>query len=283
VFLEISDLSPDSVPTFGNELRIEEREDPESAARTIRSCLEIDAWPGATWHHPNDLLNQAVAAAEDLAVLVIQTRRVEPSEMQGFSISERPFPVIALNGKDPPRRRVFTLLHELCHIALNVGGICDLHERLSGSASREDEIERYCNQVAAAVLMPKDKVLNDPLVHGRAAHHHWSLQELAELSNRFGASSEAVLIRLIDLGRAPRELYSLRKPALDARYEELQNQQKESEGGPNYYVVKARTLGHGYVNSVLDAYHNRSISSRDVADYLEVRFDQIPQLARRVS
>jgi Zn-dependent peptidase ImmA (M78 family) len=220
-------------------------------------------------------------------VLVIQTRGVDSAEMQGFSISDWPYPVVALNGQDVPRRRLFTLLHELCHVALNTSGVCDLHESSRAKLDAVDEVERYCNRVAAAVLIPRDRLLNDPLVRARPSGYVWTLDELGELSKRFGASSEAVLIRLIGFNRASWQTYELRKPEMDRRYElfrrEVKEKQSGSGGGPSFYVVKARNLGHGYVGTVLDAYQNRAISSRDVADYLDVRFDQIPQLASRIS
>jgi hypothetical protein len=39
---------------------------------------------------------------------------------------------------------------------------------------------------------------------------------------------------------------------------------------------------HGYVVSVLDAYRTRAISSLDVSDYLDVRFDKLDKLERVV-
>jgi Zn-dependent peptidase ImmA (M78 family) len=247
----------------------------------------MDSWPAGVWQDPSGLLKVAVRAAEDLGVLVIQTRGVDPAEMQGFSISDWPYPVVALNGRDTPRRRLFTLLHELCHIATNTSGVCDLHEAPSSSHERVDEVERYCNRVAAAVLMPRERILKDAATYAHEPNHKWTLSELRELSKRYGASSEAVLIRLIGLGRAAWSVYEMRKPELDAEYERLRQEREErqqrGEGGPNYYVVKARSLGHGYIGAVLDAYSNRAISSCDVADYLDVRFDQIPELARRAS
>ena len=39
-------------------------------------------------------------------------------------------------------------------------------------------------------------------------------------------------------------------------------------------------MGHGYITSVLDAFRSRAITSLDVADYLDVRYDQLSQLER---
>jgi Zn-dependent peptidase ImmA (M78 family) len=205
--------------------------------------------------------------------------------MQGFSVAEWPFPIVALNGGDAERRRLFTLLHELSHLALNAAGLCDLHEVEGGPQRSEDRVEVFCNQVAASALMPKTQFLAAPLVK-TALDHEWTLDELRQISHRFGPSSEAVLLHLVRLGRASWALYRERKVDLEKLYAEADERERqrrrERPGGPSWYVVHARDLGHGYVVSVLDAYRTRAISSLDVSDYLDVRFDKLDKLERAV-
>jgi Zn-dependent peptidase ImmA (M78 family) len=201
--------------------------------------------------------------------------------MRGFSISDLPFPVIALNGGDWPRPKLFTLLHELCHLALNAGGLCDLHERRD-DRTQDDRIEHFCNEAAASALMPRELFLSQAEVQRASQRYEWSLDELRDLSARFGASSEAALLRLISVGKATWTLYSELTPQLEQEYADARQRERERQrqaaGGPSFYVIKARDLGHRYVASVLDAFRSRAISSLDVADYLEVRFDQLPNL-----
>jgi Zn-dependent peptidase ImmA (M78 family) len=120
------------------------------------------------------------------------------------------------------------------------------------------------------------------LVRSAPSGYPWTLGDLEVLSQRYGASSEAVLLRLVSLGLADWRLYWSRKRQLESAYsaarERERERQQESEGGPSFHVVKARNLGHGYVNAVLDAFHARAISSLDAADYLDVRFDQLARL-----
>ena len=201
--------------------------------------------------------------------------------MRGFSLAERPHSVIALNGKDWPRAKLFTLVHELCHLTTNLSGVCDLHEARRSTADR-DEVEHYCNQVAAAVLVPRDRVLVLHNVELAQSRTEWTLEQLETLSRPFGCSSEAMLLRLISLGKADWDTYRLRKPEFEQEYEDARQREQErrraDKRGPSYYVVKARDLGHGYISSVLDAYEQKAISSLDAADYLEVRYDQIRKL-----
>lgn len=255
--------------------------DAPDTAEILRAWLDLDAVPGATWQKPNEALNAALGAVESLGVLVVQVGRIPLTEMRGFSIAQWPIPIIALNGSDWPRPRLFTLLHEVAHLALRTSGLCDLHEAGRGSTDSSDVLEHRCNEIAAAVLMPEGRFFEAALVlaEGDAS---WSLDSLAGLGAQFGASSEAVLLRLVSVGLVDWTLYHLRKPQLDDTYavarREEKARQQEKGGGPSFYVVKVRDLGRTYVRSVLEAFDAETISSRDVVDYLDVRFDQLAQL-----
>jgi Zn-dependent peptidase ImmA (M78 family)/DNA-binding XRE family transcriptional regulator len=262
VFLELAEVSPTSFAT-------------SKQIPTIDQGMTAEA------------LNRCIRVMENLGVIVIQTQGIEIEELRGFSISDAPYPVIALNGKDFPRPRIFTLFHELTHLALRAGGLCDLHEAQRSSTSARDNTEHYCNSVAASILMPAETFLSQANVRASDADYDWSLDELSQLSARFGASSEAVLLRLISLSKASWETYWVRKLELEEEYADarrrLKQQQRESQGGPSYYVIKARDMGHGYIITVLDAFRSRAITSLDVADYLDVRYDQLSKLEQATS
>lgn len=285
VMLELAEVSPASVPTAVDLPAIRLDEDPERAANRLRSTLGLDAFE-SEWANPRDALRAGIHSAEQIGVLVVQTQRIRSSEMQGFSVAQWPFPVVALNGGDAERRRLFTLMHELGHLAVRAGGLCDLHEESEDPERAEDRIELFCNQVAASALMPAAELLATPVVADARPGHGWTLDELRQISRRFGPSSEAVLLRLVRLGRASWDLYWERKAELEELYAEADERERqrrrENPGGPSWYVVHARDLGHGYVASVLDAFHSRAISSLDVSDYLDVRFDRLDRLEQAV-
>jgi Zn-dependent peptidase ImmA (M78 family) len=287
VFLELDEVAPTSVVSSDDIPDINQRMNPDKAGSQLREALGFDSIPQSLWSRPNEALNRCIRAAEELGVIVIQTQGVEISELRGFSISESPHPVVALNGKDFPRPRLFTLLHELAHLGLRAGGLCDLHEPQARGATSRDSTEHYCNAVAASTLIPAEVLLREVSVARAESTYEWSLAELSQLSARFGASSEVVLLRLVGISKASWETYWARRAELEEEYAEARRhtreRQRESPGGPSYYVVKARDMGHGYIASVLDAFRSRAISSLDVADYLDVRYDQLSQLEEAVS
>jgi Zn-dependent peptidase ImmA (M78 family)/DNA-binding XRE family transcriptional regulator len=250
-------------------------------AERIRIFLSFDDVPTRTWGRPYDAFNAAVSAIESRGVLVVQVGGVPISEMRGFSIAQWPTPVIALNGGDWPRPRLFTLLHEMAHLTFRSSGLCDLHETVGPAHRQNDVLEHRCNAVAAAVLMPDEPFMSYASVVAQR-DPEWSLDGLQQVGGRFGASSEAALLRLIALGRADWRLYALRKPELDRAYAEArqaqQAKQRERDGGPDHYTVKVGRLGRAYVRSVLEAFDADNISARDVTAFLNVRYDQLPKI-----
>lgn len=64
-------------------------------------------------------------------------------------MSDFPRPVVAVNGQDAYVGRNFTLVHELVHLALHPGGICNPVGDVGVGGA-----EAFCNAVAAAILVP---------------------------------------------------------------------------------------------------------------------------------
>ena len=282
VFLEFSILAPDAVVETNQTPLLHLDMETEDAGQQLRDYLGVSLATQERWRDANTALNGWIDAVEAQGIIVIQTARVSIAEARGFSVSEFPFPVIGLNGSDWPRPRVFTLFHELAHIALNLGGLCDLHETSQASAKSADRLETFCNAVAAAAIMPANDILSLSIVQHSSRESDWTTNELDSLASKYKISTEALLLRLISLQKASWDLYWRRKSELENIYAEARAQQqeiqKESDGGPPYYRIKARNIGHGYAHAVLDAYRSRAISSLDVADYLQVKFNQIPKL-----
>lgn len=284
VFLELSVLSPGSVVETEPLPELTMSMPPEEAGRLLREYTGVRLRERRSWQDPSKALNAWIAAVERKGVLVVHTTRVPVDEVRGFSFSDMPFPVVGLNGSDWPRPRIFTLFHELAHIALNAGGVCDLHESEHDLMGESDRLEHFCNAAAAAAIAPSGELLSSDAVSGRSREHEWSVDELKQIADRHMMSSEALLLRLIDLERAPWSLYWNLKQKFEDIYDEAlagqKLRRKGSRGGPSYYVMKARNIGHGYAHSVLDAYKSHAISSLDVSDYLQVKYNQIPKLEK---
>lgn len=259
------DLPPASL------LELDADETVEKSGKKLRQGLGLDRIPRRVLAKPEELLRTLVRVVEQRGYLVIQTQHVSMDEMRGFSLADGSTPVVALNGADWPRGKVFTLLHELVHIGVRRSGLCDLDRE---SPSPE---ERYCDAVAAAALMPAALIREaavgvDPT----------KLSELGALANGFGASAEAGLLRLVGLGLASWDQYKEMKPQFRAAYLTFKREEKARSADkdvPLFYQLKARDLGRPFIRTVLRAHDDGVISSRDVTHLLEVSYDKVRKLA----
>ncbi len=243
-------------------------------AKAARALLGVPLEKQLGWRDKYKALRGWITALEDLGVLVFQTSLVDLSEMRGFSISDPPLAVVVANAKDSPRGRVFTLLHELVHILLNDGGLCDLRDAKGAHLSAERRTEVFCNQVAAEVLVPTAALLEDIEPDERRGARAWSEDELARLSLRYSVSREVVLRRLLTLGLTTERFYRQKR----AEYLEAYARQSPTSGRPSYHRIRVRDLGHAYLGIVLDAYYREAINSADLSEYLGVKLKHIPRL-----
>ncbi len=252
--------------------------DPEKTGAELRAFLDIDLGDQFSRRAPYDSLNHWRAALESHGVLVFQTSRVDLDEMRGFSIADRPLPVVVANGGDSPNARVFSMLHELTHVALRSGGVCDMQERAT-RPPEEDRVEVFCNHVAGAVLVPREALLAEKQVRGANAAG-WSNEGLKQLAGRYGVSREVILRRLLILGRTTEPFYRRKR----AEYaEEWRRHRDEQEGFAPPDVLALGRVGRLFAQLVLESYHQERITSSNVADYLDVKLRHLASIERHAT
>jgi Zn-dependent peptidase ImmA (M78 family)/transcriptional regulator with XRE-family HTH domain len=241
----------------------------------LRGVLSFDSIAQSVLSDPPALLRTLVRTTESLNVMVIQVQRVDVTEMRGFSLGEGLCPLIALNGADWPRGKIYSLLHELAHVGFRSNGLCDFEHR------SDDAIERKCDQVAAATLMPKAQFL---ATLGKLTGKDLSVDDARSVGKAFGASGEAAALRMVELGRAEWADYWRLKPDFDSAYRSFKAHEREQSAGqeaaPIFYPIRTRDLGRRFIRQVLDAHGENILSTRDVTQLLGISYDKVPKLAR---
>lgn len=274
VCLELMSDQEQTPPDF--HARTDQRKTPESVGDKVRKILGIEIATQRQWHEPSRAFKVLRELAERQGILVFQAPRVALEEMRGYSIWASPLPVIVVNRKDAHAGRVFTLLHEVCHLMLRSSGICD-PEIVGGRPPREERIEVFCNHVAGAALVPSSSLLSEPELQGQQAGV-WEDTILRALSRRYGVSREVILRRLLILGRTSEEFYRSKRAQWQVEY-----QRRKPQGGFVSPPTDVVSRGGGtFTRLVLDAYHSDRITSSDVSDYLGVRVKHLETIAEAV-
>jgi Zn-dependent peptidase ImmA (M78 family) len=253
-------------------------DDVRDLAASVRKLLGVSLEMQRKWTGAYDGLNGWKAAVESVGVLVFQATGVEVTEMRGFSLAEDPLPAVVLNVRDAPNGRVFTLLHEFCHLVLRRGGMCDLSE--SGARPPEDDrVEVFCNAMAAETLVPIAALLLSPVVQAHGTEAEWTPEEISGLARGFSVSREVILRRLLNSGRTTAAFYRARRREL---LEEYAEQQKGRTGFSTPDLKAVSYAGPSFVRMVLDSYYREHITTRDVSEYLGVKLKHLPKIEERV-
>jgi len=153
-----------------------------------------------TW---TEALRRFIDQADRTGVLVMVSgvvlnnnrRHLDPDEFRGFALADDQAPLVFINGADSKAAQMFTLAHELAHIWLKSSALSDSTAASIPAATNQNEVETWCNQVAAELLVPLD-VFRAELVAGEELR-----QTLDRLARRFKVSTLVILRRLLDVGR----------------------------------------------------------------------------------
>jgi Zn-dependent peptidase ImmA (M78 family)/transcriptional regulator with XRE-family HTH domain len=215
VALEVLEAIGEKSETLG--LAARATDNPETVGARVRERLGITLARQSRWGDAGKAFRAWRDAIEGAGVLVSVIggahHQIEIDEMRGFAIAERPLPMIVVNGKDRSGGRIFTLLHELAHILLGQSVIENSVEPGDALPAPDRAMERFCNQVAAATLMPRDDLLAEAIVRAKTPlRSAWSDEEIESLARRYGVSREALLVRLVELGQIPNAFFKASAP-----------------------------------------------------------------------
>ena len=262
-------------------------DNPETVANAIRAFLEINddtQVKAAKQNKAFDFWRRRLEE-HDIMVFVVSGPHysVELEEMRGFALAKAELPVIVVNGKDYSQGgKCYTLLHELTHIALGESAISNGTGEEFGSTAEELRIERFCDVVAAATLMPRNLVLSFPTAKA-TGERKWRDDELRVIANAIGVSREALLIRFITLGRATWAFYHSQRQRFRSEYlkavGDKANAPKKKVRIPRPVMLMSWN-GRGYTRLVLRSYYDQRITLNDVSSFLGAKVKYIPALER---
>lgn len=182
----------------------------------------------ATWA---EALRAFIQLAEDLGVLVMVSgivgnnthRKLDPEEFRGFALVDDYAPLVFVNGADTKAAQMFTLAHELVHIWSGRSGVVDTDV---SAAPRTGE-ERWCNQVAAELLVPIEEFRAEMTMRGTVR------SELDRLARIFKVSTLVILRRMSDAGALTGDRYWTEYNA-----EVMRLQSIARESGGNFYLTQ---------------------------------------------
>lgn len=202
-----------------------------TAAR-IRTELGFDLDARRQMPNRTDALRHFIEQADGLGILVMcngvvhnnNYRHLDPQEFRGFAMADDLAPLVFVNGADTKAAQMFTLAHELAHIWSGQSAVSDSQP----AAVPVQQVERWCNQVAAELLVPLEAMRQAFHPDGELA------EEVGRLARRFKVSTLVILRRILDVGGLTQEAF------WEAYHAEVARLRAIPRGsGGNFYLTQA--------------------------------------------
>lgn len=193
--------------------------------------------------------------------------------ISGLCVKDDHFPVIVINNSMSFARQTFTLFHELFHLISDTSGAEIIRDDFySMLDENQSDVERNCDSFANSFLIPLDdfkkELEKSPIDEDR-------IKELARL---YSVSREAVMYKLLTLGRITNNDYSQLKEAFYGEAIRTQEKKDEKKSRGNYYSTKLSYLGNQYTGEVFRQYFSGKISGVKAGEMLQSKVDHLPRL-----
>ncbi len=252
---------------------------PRDVALSILDVLDITPEAQKKCTSRYEALRLWIDKAEAAGIFVFRQAHIAPAEARGFVLSDDLAPFIFVNSADSASAQIFTLAHELAHLWLNQSGISNLEAPHPSSTGEIDQIEIFCNRVAAEATLEEDAFLE--VWHNQRTSS--SLDErILSLSGTFKVSEEVVARRLLDSGFIDQAEYLKLRALYQDRWKKQKARKKEKQrasGGGDWYRTMVASNGYNFTRTVVSAFVAGVISGRDASSLLNVKVNNIGRLA----
>lgn len=200
---------------------------------------------------------------ESKGYLVFQTTGVDYDVFRGLSIYHDELPLILVNGSDAANGKVFSLFHEVAHIANRTSGVCMLAESV--------HVEVLANRFAASFLMPETEVLRVQRTPDRR-------EFIRKVATEFRVSQYAAAIRLRTLDLIDDETLEAFRVESETEWAVARERLRTSSGFPPPWTLRTRDLGPTYLGAVVEALDSERLSYLDATYLLNARLGVVEHM-----
>lgn len=200
--------------------------------------------------------------------------KLEYGDIRGASTwLESRYPLILVNHQDieTATGRMFTLLHEYCHIITATEGVvCDFRGLYPGEAP-----EPIANRFAARMLISHDEVQKRLQEIGQYEYKKdWKDETLDELREPFFVSRDVVAIMLQEMRLAPSDFYQTKRKKWEKR-----TPWGRGGGGkrPTKKELKLREIGFSLARVLSERSVEAAIPIDDLSYVLEMKVERVPE------
>jgi len=255
------------IPEFS--LRAHLNEPPVEVGRQMREATGIDSMTQLDWPNEWRAWSAWRAAIEQLGVLVFQFPKVKLEETRGLALLRMPLPVIAINGKEMPEAKAYTIFHELAHLMLAAANEEVSALRETRSSVEWEKVERFAEVAASHALVP-ETALRTIIRNQGLSDSSWDVADVRKVARTFKITPLAMATRLRESGFMTWNRYNHWRADWDSYVSTL----RPRRGGFASPAEKAVSrAGRPFAQLVLEALSANRLTTVDAARYLDLRFE----------
>jgi len=238
----------------------------KEAAIQIKNYLELsDEWTKGC-KNTDEIFWKLRNAADDIGILVFLNgivganthRSLDHEEFRGFVLVDKYAPLVFINSNDTKTAKLFTLAHELVHLAMGKAGLFNLRNLEAGQKASEIR----CNEIAAEMLVPSE-----------VFSEQWKADDSFDnLAKYFGVSKLVIARRALDHHFISRDQFFSFYQKNRNQWEQ-QKEQKKAEGrsGGDFYTTTNSRLSRRFVLAVFSAVGAGELLHRDAYNLMGLR------------
>ena len=248
----------------------------EVISEKVRAKLDVSESLISRTKKPEAALEIWRDAIEKTGIFVFK-RAFKQNNISGFCLLHEKFPVIYLNNKTSFTRQIFTILHELAHLAFDVSGVCSVDTAyIPLLEPAERKIEEWCDKFAAEVLVPKSGFL---ALMGKSFNE----ERIEYIARHFRVSPAVIARKGYDLELIDKNwLDDLMRQYFPDNWRSYKKTDDDKGGGGDYYNTQLQYLSRRYLIEAYKKYSTGQISASAISDYLGVKVTSLAGLESRL-
>lgn len=188
------------------------------------------------------------------------------STFRGFALADPIAPFVIINDQDSRAAWSFTLLHELAHVWLGYTGV--------SNATLARSVERFCNQVAAELLVPGAEFRR--LDVGTSTESGELAVRVTEFARARKVSRSMVAVGLYLNGKISAS--QLRELTSTFQAEWAARPANRTGSGPDYWVVRRQRLGDALIELTARLMEAGALTTAKAGRVLGVKPFQVQRL-----
>ncbi|MFA4941084.1 MAG: XRE family transcriptional regulator [Patescibacteria group bacterium] len=257
--------------------RISMKDDADKIAEWFRKFIGVDLEKQKKWHDAATALREWRKILEEKNIFVLQ-QNFFSNDISAFCLVDKDPYIIMLNNAEHENRRIFSLFHEVGHILLHKSGICKPDD-LSKNSYEYVKIEKFCNQISASILVPKDDFVADMNVKllSRKEVEDWDENIVKIVARKFKVSREVILRRFLTFGLISEKDYNEKQNFWVKENSQYKKIKKKDLKIPQY-IISLSQNGRGVSSLILENYHNNKIGFSAVTEILNLNAKHVSKL-----